>query len=213
MDGAKVPQALVGLPVPVDPGEHKLQATAPGLASNEATVNVQEAKRDVVVLKLQPSSAAPTGVVPPEGAPAEGAPVTPPPVEGDVSVSSGGSNGMRIGAFVALGVGAVGLGAGTVFLLKANSKSKDADDLCTLPGGGCPASSRDEVNKLDDDAKSARTISTIGFIAGGVGVAAGVTLLILSGKSSAPKEQASRFLKPGVEPWLGYRAAGIQGRF
>ncbi|HEY6560510.1 MAG TPA: hypothetical protein VI072_24670 [Polyangiaceae bacterium] len=210
MDGAPIPPALVGLPYPVDPGEHKLQATANGMASDERAVSVQEGQRDTVLLKLQPSSAAAA----PAPAPAigEAMPVTT-TAQADTSTASSGPNAMRIGGFVALGVGVVGLGAGTFFLLRANSKSSEADDLCTETGGGCSELVRDEVNALDDDADSARTLSTVGFIAGGVGVAAGVTLLILSGKSSSPKEQASRYLKPGVTPFIGYRAAGIQGRF
>jgi hypothetical protein len=208
LDGAAIPSALVGLPYPVDPGEHKLQATASGLASEEQVVTIQEGQRDTVVLKLQPAAAAPA----PVAAAGEPMPATT-TTAADVSTASTISNTMRIGGFVALGVGALGLGAGTFFLIRANSKSGDADDLCTLPGGGCPASAREEIKQLDDDADSARTFSTVGFIAGGVGVAAGVTLLILSGKSSDSRAQTSRYLKPAVEPWVGYRSAGIQGRF
>jgi hypothetical protein len=213
MDGAAIPPALVGLPYPVDPGEHRLQATTPGASSEEQVVTVQEGQRENVVLKLQASStpAGPAaGPAPTEGTPATGASAS---AQGDLSSIDTGPNTMRIGGFVALGVGVVGLGAGTFFLLRANSKSSDADDLCTLDGGGCPAEVRDEVNQLDDDAKSARTLSAVGFVAGGVGVAAGVTLLVLSGKSSGAEQQTSRHLKPGVRPWIGYRSAGIEGRF
>ncbi|HMJ12019.1 MAG TPA: hypothetical protein VK524_11430 [Polyangiaceae bacterium] len=210
MDGIKVPPALVGLPRPVDPGDHKIIAQAEGLQSNEASVKVDEGKREIVTLTLQPagSAAAPTAAAeaPPETMPGAA------PIGVDTNMSTGGSNGLKIGGFVALGVGVVGLGAGTFFLLQKSSKQSDADDLCTLPGGGCPASAREEIEQLDDDAKSAGTLSAVGFIVGGVGVATGVTLLILSGKSSAP-EQARLEHKPGVRPWVGLGSAGVQGRF
>lgn len=211
LDGAPLPPALVGLPYPVDPGEHKLQATAEGRASGEQVVTVQEGQRDTVVLQLAAASTSPA----PLAAPGEATPVTAPAAtEADLATTDAGPNTMRIGGFVALGVGVVGLGAGTFFLLRANSKRNEADDLCNLPGGSCPATApREEITQLDDEADSARTLSAVSFIAGGVGVAAGVTLLILSGNSSSAEEQTSRYLKPGVQPWVGYRAAGIQGRF
>jgi hypothetical protein len=114
---------------------------------------------------------------------------------------------MRIGSYVAFGVGIVGLAGGTFFTLQASSKRSDAEDLCTLPGGGCPADKQDEINTLDDDADSASTLGIVGFVVGGVGIATGITLFILSSnKSSASNE-------PGVTPWVGLGSAGVSGRF
>jgi hypothetical protein len=112
---------------------------------------------------------------------------------------------MKIGGYVALGVGVVGVGVGTVFLLKAKSNKSDADDLCSAPAG-CPLSKKSEVDALDNDYKTAGTISVVSYAVGGVGLITGVTLLVLSG--SKHTESAA-----GVTPWIGYQSAGLSGRF
>jgi hypothetical protein len=124
-----------------------------------------------------------------------------------METSSSGS-GMRIGAYAAFGVGAIGLGLGTVFLLQAGGKRSDADAICNLPGGGCPLDKKAEVDQLDSDAKSASTLSVVGFAVGGVGIAAGVVMLVMSGKS-----QSSAAARPAVYPWVGVDSAGLAGRF
>ena len=78
----------------------------------------------------------------------------------------------------------------------------------TLPGGGCPSNKRAEIESLDSDAKSASTLSIIGFGVGGVGIAAGVVMLVMSGKS-----ESSAAARPAVYPWVGANSAGLAGRF
>ena len=102
-------------------------------------------------------------------------------------------------------MGAVGLGLGTVFLLKAGSKHSQADDLCTLPGGACPTSQKDAIDQLDNEAKKAKGAAIAGFVVGGIGIAAGVTLLMMS--NGASSNQAS------IQPWIGLGSAGVSGRF
>jgi hypothetical protein len=48
------------------------------------------------------------------------------------------------------------------------------------------------------------------FVVGGVGLATGVTLLVLSGKQ---KSEPTAQLAPRVQPWLGYRSVGLSGTF
>jgi hypothetical protein len=121
---------------------------------------------------------------------------------------------LAVPAYVALGVGAVGLGAGVFFTLQSASKRSDADDTfaeCTSRGvdGECKQEDplADEISALDDDAGSARTLAIIGYAVGGLGVAAGVTLLLLDGpdRSSASKSR--------VVPWVGYQSVGVTGTF
>ena len=73
MDGIKVPDALVGVPRPVDPGEHKLQAHAEGMSSSVSTISVSEGSRETVVLTLQPGGAAGPADTGEQTAPAAGA--------------------------------------------------------------------------------------------------------------------------------------------
>jgi hypothetical protein len=223
-DGTALPPALIGVLRPVDPGEHEFQAVTEKMASKAQKITVAEKARVTVTLLLEPRSAAnpappppapATGDAPPQPAtdPAQPAPVKPgsPPPD----VSSGGS---KVPAIVAFGVGAVGIGAGVFFLLKANGKADDADALCNpTPAGLCKKTGNvavdnqraKDVQALEDDEKSARTLSVVGFVAGGVGVVAGVTLLILSGGGSPepPPAQAR------IRPLVGFGSLGIAGSF
>ncbi len=142
MDGKPVPNALVGVPAPVDPGEHELQATGNEVQSAVAKVSLAEGARDSVALELvsapgvMPPGAA-AGIDPRGTGPGEQPPVTPDTPPPTQDQGGGGMSGMRIGSYVALGVGVVGLGAGTFFALRASGKYSDADALCTdarLPG-------------------------------------------------------------------------------
>jgi len=214
IDGKNMPPALVGAPRPTDPGEHKLQAGAAGMASDIATIVLKEGARETVTLELVAGkAAAAAGETVPTTGPAAG-PAGSAVASGEASADqtsvTGGSNGLRIASYALLGVGVVGLGAGTFFGLQSMNKRSEADDLCPNPSS-CDVRQRDEVNGLDDDARSAQTLATIGFIAGGVGVAAGVTLFVLSGKK---KEQAATSThKRELRPWLGPASVGVSGTF
>lgn len=207
MDGEKVPAALVGLPLPIDPGSHVFEASGTDLKSDPVTIQVAEGARETLplVVKSAPGTR-PIGSTEPSpaaaGAAASATPANTPPPNSD---SSSSGNGLKIGGYVALGAGVVGVGLGTLFLVKANGKKSDADDLCSAPAG-CPLSKKSEVDALDSDYKSAATVSVISYAVGGVGLATGVTLLILSGNKH-PERAAS------VVPWIGYQSAGFSGRF
>lgn len=211
-DGVQVPPALLGVPRPVDPGEHKFQAFAKDMESEVVALTVKEGGKESVALTLVAKPGA--------GAPPGGAGTLPAGGDGssDRGTTSTGSNGMKIGGYVALGVGAVGLGLGTVFALSASGKYSDADDLfdkngcgkSTGPGTSCDKSVQDEIVSLDEDGDSAKTLSYVGFGVGIVGVGAGVTLLLLSSGSA---KSSARPEAPRLMPWVGYRSAGISGQF
>jgi hypothetical protein len=206
MDGVQVPPALLGVPRPVDAGDHRFEAVAEGMDSAVSSIAVREGRSETVVLTLHPGAAGAAPATPtPVGyaAPAYSQPGGPAP-EAD-----SGRHGPSPFTWVAFGVGGVGFVVGTVFALKASSKVDDANNLCHLPGPDgtrtyCPAS----ASSLDDEARSAKTISLVGFIAGGVGVATGVTLLLVTSKHE--KAAAST---PRVTPWVGLGSAGVSGRF
>jgi len=214
IDGTPIATVLVGVPHPIDPGEHRIEASATGFRAQPQTVRLGDGDKTSTTLKLEvdpnaaPAAAPPAagGAAPQLGAaPGPGAPVR----DSSTSMESTSSgSGMRIGAYAAFGVGAVGLGLGTVFLLQSMGKQSDADALCSGAGGGCPLSKKAEVDKLDSDAKSAGTLSVVGYAVGGAGIAAGVVMLILSGKSESTASN-----KPAVYPWVGVGSGGVAGRF
>jgi hypothetical protein len=193
------------------------------MASDLTTVTLREGARQNVTLTLvakkgaTPIAAAPAPAPTPAPATTPSSPPSSPSAQdtaakADASLdlgTSGGSNGLRYASFAALGVGAVGLGLGTVFALQSAGKRKDADNYCPNPDQ-CPIALRDTVNGLDDDARKAQTMSLVGFVVGGVGVAAGVTMLVLSGKKSEPATTAK---SATLHPWIGPTSVGVGGTF
>jgi hypothetical protein len=215
VDGTAIASVLIGVPQPIDPGEHRIEASAAGFRAQPQTVRLGEGDKASTILKLEVDPNAAPAVAPGAAAPGAQPGAAPPPGTAvhDTSVSmdttSSGGSGMRIGAYVAFGVGAVGLGLGTVFLLQASGKAADSDALCNLPNGACPLSKKGEIDKLDSDAKSASTLSIVGFGVGGAGIAAGVVMMLLAGKSESSTASAQTV----VYPWVGIGSGGVAGRF
>jgi len=187
-DGAPLGEALWGTAVPVDPGEHRFEARAPGRKPWQTVVVVRaEASTvEVVAPPLEAEATAPPEVTvapppaPPPAPPASAAPPmatsvasTPPPPPG--------SNGLRTWSYVAGGAGLVSLAVGGGFGLAASSSWKDAHAQC--PNNRCTSPSA--VNEGTSAGQSA-DVSTAFFAVGAVGVAAGVVLHLLSGSHDAP---------------------------
>lgn len=210
MDGAAVQSVLIGVARPVDPGEHQVNVEASGFAAQSKKVTVGDGGSATVVLELAPGGSSATAPGSPSSAStgSAGALSSPPPA---LDTRSSSRSGKRIGAYVALGVGAVGLGAGTFFVVRSASKRADADKKFEECGGatGCrkddPLSA--EVSSLDRAAGSAKTLGIIGFAVGGAAVATGVTLFVLSGGRKKTTADVS------VSPWVGLGNAGLRGTF
>lgn len=204
VNGQPIASVLVGVPRPVDPGEYQIEATAQGLRAPAQAVSLGEGQKKAVVLTLAADpNAAP--VQPTQGSAvmdAQGGP--------DLG-TGGGKKGLRIGSYVALGVGVVGVGLGTYFLIDSKGKRSDADDAfagCEASGGCAPDDpAAIRTAELDDDADSAKTRAIIGYVVGGVGLAAGVTLFFLSAEPEPSPSGLS------VRPYLGLGEAGLTGRF
>jgi hypothetical protein len=128
-----------------------------------------------------------------------------PPVGGAGSGSSSGPP--RWLAYVVGGVGLAGIGTGVAAGVVAMSSNEDSMNrkICPPTEKLCPER---------DAAFTAATISTVGFIAGGVGVAAGFVLFFVSsGGSSSPRASALGPVR--VAPVLGRSGAGalVTGTF
>jgi hypothetical protein len=215
MDGKKVPPLLIGVPRPIDPGSHEFKVSGPGVKPASLSVSIKESERKSATMQVEYDEAAAAAAVaageaPAEGEPAEGEPAGSggAPDGRDEAPAEEGTNGLRLASYGALGVGAVGIGLGVVFGLNAKSKQDEANSLCDAQG--CPLSQQDKIDTLDSDASSANTISIVGFVAGGVGLAAGATLFILSSMGDDSEEAAQG---PSVTPFVGIGSAGVTGRF
>src|SRR5207247_2527088 len=136
VDGQALPSASATLPRKVNPGRHRVAASAPGFAEQSRDVDVEEGKETAVTVALTATpGAAPMAGAPPSAVPAEGAPATTSPAP-DTGVKTEKSTL----AYVGLGIGAVGVAGlvvGTVFGLKASSKWNDAKALCNPYPSNC----------------------------------------------------------------------------
>ena len=167
-NGTAVGAAQWSTPVPVDRGSYHIEASAPGKRTWSADV-VAEGEGRVVTVEVPPLEDAPQP--PPGAAPMPGVVPgsVPPPTTGD----GGGWSAGEIAGLTIAGVGVIGIGVGSAFGLVAMSKKNRVDELCP-DEKRCTA----EGITTNDEAKTAGTISTIAFIAGGVLLVGGVVLWI-----------------------------------
>lgn len=191
IDGEPVSSALVGADRPTDPGEHFVEATAPGYLKSSESVVLKEGGSGEVTLDMKVDPEAP-----PPKPPEEHAVVAPPPPP--PPAPHGG--GARVGGIVVLGVGVAGLAVGGIFGAVAIGEKSDLDKRCAVKDQ-CPPGTQGKI----DSANTIGWVSTIGFIAGGACAVAGAAMILFGG-GGAPR-------KAGVVPWIGPGSAGVSGTF
>jgi hypothetical protein len=189
-DGATVPAGLFGSRVPVDPGEHTIEAEAPLYKPWSTKVSVADgappAEVTVPMLEKDPEAERKARLI---GA-----------------VDEGPRDPGKTRRFLGIGVGAAGIamvGVGAVFGLRAKSKWDESKDHCN-DQVECDQTGVDLVNS----AQSAGTVSTVLFIGGGLAIAGGVVLFLTAPKSN-PEEAVS--LTPVVAP--GFTGVSLRGGF
>ncbi len=108
IDGQNVSGALIGEPMPVDPGVHKIAVVAPGYASSEQQVELKEHDEKTVALTLNPApqgtALAATASTNASGGPPPVAGATPPPPPPIVAADLGPSEPLRSRVGVLLGL-------------------------------------------------------------------------------------------------------------
>ena len=173
IDGVEVASALINAEQLVDPGTRRLVATV-GEQEKTEEVTLREGERRAVTLTFMQSqgtvSAGTRARSSSEGARPPGSTAAKVPEDQDTAPLR------RLLGWVGVGVGgaAIVLGTATGLMSMSKRNSLNATDGCV--DDHCypeQASDVDTVNRL-------RTVSTMGFIAGGVIGAAGVTLLLTS---------------------------------
>ena len=201
-----------GTATSVDAGEYLIEASAPGKKPWSARLIVPAAATDVVSITIPPLEDAPPDAATPAVAPLAAAEAKPvkalPPVEPPPSAAEQKDNRRTVYALTFAGVGVVGVGLGTVFGLEFRSKNNDAKTICPS-SVGCSRSDIDHHAQLLSDAKSARTLSFVGF---GVGAASLIAAGVLYFSPSAKSEQGSWSAVPFVTA-DGTWGAAASGRF
>lgn len=162
------------------------------LAANE----LLKVLTDLRLAELAPHQVAPAPV-------AETLPPPPAPAAVEQTSARAGGGGVRTASYLVGGLGLVGLASGVVFTVLANSdRAAIESSLVRMNGAaiGIPPSSKPLAQRLDVESNGALAC----FIGGGVLLAAGVVLFIVSAEDS-----------PAVSwvPLKGGGAAVFSGRF
>lgn len=194
IDGQPVSAAGLGLKRPVDPGSHVVRAEAQGFTPAETTFQVAESGAAEANLKLEKISGA-AAVTTTEA--------------GDKTPSPTPQQGKkdRTLAYVAFGVGGAGLVFGGITGVLAMGKHSDLESACN--GSKCPSSLSGDV----DSYSTMGTLSTVGFIVGAVGVAAGAVLWFTAPTKEGPTTARATSTAVSWHPYVGAGGGGIAGRF
>jgi hypothetical protein len=198
VDGTPIPAGVIGLPRTVDPGHHVVVAkvdskTAQGAGKQEVDLREGEQKPVEIALTVtltpQPTEPPPTPT----------APETPATVT---------SHSPTVITWVGVGLAGAGVIAGTVTGVLSLSKKSALKNEC--PNDVCGPGNSDY-----SAANTFATVSTIGFIAAGVGAAVAVVTLIVGHQepAAAPAEAPPAESGLVMRPWLGVGAGGFSGTF
>lgn len=172
IDGVAMSREAWGVPFPADPGVHTLEARAPSKVTHRATFRVPAAG-PVTIPPLKRDLAAEAKAVTRTPLAPDRAPVRTQATLGIVGVA----------------LGAVGLGLGAGFGTRSVVKHSDAEDECKL--GVLRRQCSQQGLDADAAAKTAGTVSTIGFLAGGALLVAGAVVWL-----TAPRAPAKIALVP-----------------
>jgi hypothetical protein len=193
IDGEPIPSAAVGAPRKVNPGAHAIVVHA-GSYEKKQDINVAEHENKTFTFDVK-----------------EHAGDQPPPVDETPQSTSTLPKVLMFGGF---GLAIVGVGVGTATGIMSISKTSELKDVC--PNDNCQPGKQGEI----DSAKSLGNIATIAFIAGGVGLGAGIVGIVLAGsdkKEPAPPPTARVKTKPfapeHVRAVLGPSYVGLAGAF
>jgi len=187
IDDQPVRVEALGVPRLINPGAHVVKATADGMKTATQTISVTEGGAQNVALALTADTSAPVAAAP--------------SIEPDSTSSSG--SWRKTAGIVAMGVGGAGLIEGAITGILAIGKHSDLAKVCT---NGCPPTEDSTLSSYH----TMGTLSTVGFIVGGVAAAGGAVLFF-----TAPKGSSGTITTGGVRwtPYVGVGSLGATGTF
>jgi len=188
LDGKPVSAGVFGTAVPMDPGAHEVDATAPARTSFHEDVKLEEgATKKVVVPDLATW---------PEVLPMEEKWIKEPP-PWSVLKSAG---------FVTGVVGVVGLGVGIGFGAAAVTKLDESKATCPEQGDGCEQPGYSQWLR----AKTYANTSTALLIAGGALAAGGAVMFVVGGQTKSKIDARRAWVVPVVTRDFGGFSAGMR---
>jgi hypothetical protein len=198
VDGQVLADHLDGSPLRIDPGVHVFAFEVAGQPPVTERLLIREGeigRHEPVVVAIGPSSSTPpppSSEVPPASSLASPSSA---PAESDGSSPAGGWGRQRVLGLVLGGAGVAGLAVGTTFGILGNSAWNRAKSAC---GGNTTACTNvPSGESYRSTAEGNATISTVGFIAGGVLLATGAVLFVTA---THPKKSTTAFVAPSVGP-------------
>jgi len=195
IDGSDSPRRIEGLAFEIEPGLHTF-VFASGSARRARSFVVLEGVKNQLVEQAFPAQVeVAASLAPPERAAPVGLPGGPGPFA-------------SAGSLVAWGVGAAGIGVGTIFGLMALADKAKLDQSC--PGGVCaPPAQPSDIDALH----TTSWIANVGFAVGAAGLLTGLVLWA----TDRPRDPgaATRTGSPAVRvlPLVGLSAVGVSGSF
>lgn len=176
--GEETGAAQWGIPIPVDPGVHKVSAEAPNKTRWEGTVEVEPGGVTATITL-------PTLEDAPKQAEASTTPTSAVVGGGAAGTDEAGGSNQRLYAYATGGAGIVLLGVGTFFGLQAISKNNDSSQYCDA------TTCREQAGvDLRDEAQTSGNIATAAFIVGGAAVAGGLVLYLTAPDSTGSEAKA-----------------------
>lgn len=201
VDGESIPVASLGLDRPVDPGHHRVEVSASGYDQASGEVTLGEGETQVLTLELvrlpETDSASTTDGV--EGA------------TGKVSssvVAALREPRSKVPAYVAFGIGAAGIAAGSAFGVFTLSKTASLDKLCPTVAT-CPAIAQSDI----DLSKATAWTSTISFGVGAAALLAGLYFAFRGHGSSPALTARNAASMTSLQPSFAFGSTGFSGSF
>jgi hypothetical protein len=193
VDGIAVRPELLGAAQVIDPGDHHIEAEAPGYARFKKTWTVGEGQSADVIIKLTPAAGG-----------GESGPTT--ELTGEQGEPAKPGSGLKTAGFVLGAAGVIAMVAGTVTLLTRNNKQDTLASKC--PNETCPLGSITQT-ELEDEKQSVHTLTAVTNVlmfGGGALLTGGVTMIVIgsSSKGNEPKT-AVTFGSPRADFGLSIR--------
>lgn len=203
IDDNPVSSAILGVKKPIDPGTHIVKATATSCKGGEQSFEVGDGKSAEVTIKLDKDLTASANPTDPTTTTLPPTDTNPPPHVAPPETPKSGSPNMAL-AITGFAVGGVGLALGAITGIVAMGKHGDLAKACPT-GVNCPSTLQSDVNSYH----TMGTLSTVGFIVGGVGIVAGVIFLLTAPKGTKEQDPKAAWIMPSI----GFGTVGAVGQF
>jgi len=195
VDGKDVGQTPLREDLLLEPGKHIISVAKQGYGNQTKELSAEGSQ---VQITLTLEKAGPSGM-----APSSASPLPP----SDTSTSRQPTSAWRIGSYIGFGVAAVGVGAGTYFLVKSGSTSSEADNAFGACKPNCSNAQQANIRDMDSQSAHQHNAGVVSYVMGGIGLATGLGLLVL--EPTRPQRGSAAY----VRPYVGATQAGVVGAF